>query len=410
MRRALLVLCLLLLSVGLPSCALLLRLPTLRAREQAFQPESLVWTFRHMGELFPTRTISHAEPVSALPIDEAAIPASLGETWLEAFVAENRVQGLVVVRGDQIVLEGYAEGAGPETRFTSWSVAKSFVATRLAVALEEGQIGSLDERLSRYVPELADGAYREVTFRQALHMSSGVRFTERYQDRDTDVFGFLSRSLFTNREPADRIAASFPRAAEPGASFNYNTAETQVLAWALREATGESLAAGLARKVWAPLGMAHDASWALDREGPDGTEVAGCCLNATLRDWARLGQLHLRGGRTPDGRVLLSPEWVEGLARTQAPHLAPGVAVPGSPWGYGFHWWHLSDGVFAARGVYGQYIWVDPSRDVVIALASAWDVPWGEAQDAPVRAALARLAGRFGASGPLLGQPASLAP
>lgn len=366
-------------------CALLLRAPTLQARSAAFEPENMAWSFRHMSELFPSRTVRRAGPVSALesvptPLDAVVYQVGDEQRVFGEFFERNRTGGLVVLHRGRMVHERYAQGAGPETRFTSWSVAKSFVSTLVGLAVQEGAIESLDDPLERYVAELRGTAYEGVSVRQALQMSSGVEFSEVYAEGDSDVMTFMVDSLITNRKRANEVAAGFPRGRPPGTAFNYNTAETQILGWLVREATGRSPAVYLEEKLWSRLGMEHDATWLLDREGVngDGMEMSGCCLNASLRDWARFGQLFLQDGIW-QGERLLSKGWVSEATTPGAPHLAFGGVEPPSEAGYQYQWWSYSDGSYAAEGVYGQWIWVDPGRQVVIAAASAWPDSWPDA-------------------------------
>ena len=199
-------------------------------------------------------------------------------------------------------------------------------------------------------------------------MRSGVAFTEVYTDGVSDIATFMRGSVIEQGVSADAIAASFPRGAEPGTVFNYNTAETQILGMLVREVTGKSHAGYLEEKLWRPLGMEHDATIVLDRPGPDGIEMAGCCLNASLRDWARFGQLHLQDG-VWEGKRLLPDGWV-----------ARATSQDGdSESFYRYQWWLFGEGRYAAEGVHGQFIFVDPARDLVVAKASFWPVAWDEA-------------------------------
>ena len=385
-------------------CALLLRAPTLQARSAAFEPENMAWSFRHMSELFPSRTVRRAGPVSALesvptPLDAVVYQVGDEQRVFGEFFERNRTGGLVVLHRGRIVHERYAQGAGPETRFTSWSVAKSFVSTLVGLALQEGAIESLDDPLERYVAELRGTAYEGVSVRQALQMSSGVEFSEVYAEGDSDVMTFMVDTLITNRKRANEVAAGFPRGRPPGTAFNYNTAETQILGWLVREATGRSPAAYLEEKLWSRLGMEHDATWLLDREGVngDGMEMSGCCLNASLHDWARFGQLFLQDGIW-QGERLLSKGWVSEATTPGAPHLAFGGVEPPSEAGYQYQWWAYSDGSYAAEGVYGQWIWVDPGREVVIAMASAWPDSWPDAYAVEALSAFRAVAAQLSAA------------
>lgn len=386
----------LLLALSLLGCGLLDRASTLLTRRDAMEPEELTWSLQHMTELFPSRTVSRDGPIHDLPRAAATLEGLRferdGETvGLDAFFEHNHSQGMVVLHRGKLVFERYAEGADPTTRFTSWSVAKSFTSTLVGLAVADGLIQSLDDRLERYIPDLDGSAYDGVTIRQALQMSSGVKFVELYTEGGSDVYDFMTSTLFTNQKRANDVAKSFASGAAPGTLFNYSTAETQILGWLVQSATGRSPAHYLQEKIWRRLGMEHDAAWLLDREGADGMEMAGCCLNMALRDWARFGQLMLQDG-VWEGERILPAGWVAEATRPAAEHLAPGKLYPGSPWGYQYQWWALPGGVFAAQGVYGQFIYVDPEHELVVAKASAWPDAWVDPLDAEVRAAFAAMA------------------
>ncbi len=327
---------------------------------------------RAMSEALPTRTVSRGGPISALPESSRDLEAVTYEYdgsrhAFSEFLARNHTQGIVVLHRGALVFEKYFEDADDGSRFTSWSVAKSFTATLVGIALAEGRIRSLDDTLEQYVPALRETAYAGVTIDQALRMRSGVAFTEEYTDGGSDIATYMQSSVIEQFGSADLLAAGFPRAADPGSVFNYNTAETQILGWLVREVTQQSHSAYLEEKLWRPLGMEHDAAIVLDRPGPDGVEMAGCCLNASLRDWARLGQLYLQNGLWR-GKRLLAEDWV---ARSTSPD-AEGDAF------YGYQWWLLGEGRYSAQGVHGQFIFVDPAHDLVVAKSSVWPVAWDE--------------------------------
>jgi len=364
------------------SCSLLQRAPTLKARRAAFEPGNHAWTFQHMSELFPTRTISrrgNAGPLPRgrdLPVQFSPAPGDAAVD-LDRFFARNQTQGMLVLHRGAAVFEHYAEGADATTHFTSWSVAKSFTSTLVGLAIGDGYIQSVHDRLVKYIPELAGTAYDDVTIEQALQMSSGVAFSEVYENGSSDVFDFLVSSMMTNGKRANLVAASYPRRHPPGTVFNYNTAETQILGWLVRNATGRCPGSYLQEKLWEPLGMEHDASWVLDREGPDGMEMTGCCLNMALHDWARFGQLMAQDGVWDQQRILPAG-WVAAATIPGAPQVAFGKVEPPSDVGYQYQWWALPDGTFSAEGVYGQFIYVNAKSQVVIAKASTWPQAWDD--------------------------------
>jgi len=352
-------------------------------RAGVLAPENIVWSQQHMAELFPARTISKAEEISefpAYPRNFDAIKVRLGEAEVsfDEFLSRNHTQGIVVVHHGAIVYERYFGEAHEATRFTTWSVGKSFTSTLVGIAIKDGLIGSVDDPLTTYIPELIGTAYDGVSIKQALQMSSGVAFSEVYEgDVEADIMTFMGASLLSNTEPANETAASFPRDVEPGTTFNYNTAETQILGWLVKSATGKDPSLYLQEKIWKKLGMSHDATWLLDRWGKDGMEMTGCCLNAALRDWARFGQLFLHDG-TVDGERILQQGWVQEATTPDADHLKFGDEKRRVETGYQYQWWAHSEGRYSANGVHGQFIYVDPSADLVIVKASTWPNAWRE--------------------------------
>jgi CubicO group peptidase (beta-lactamase class C family) len=245
----------------------------------------------------------------------------------------------------------------------------------------------VDDPLLQYVPGLEGSGYDGVTIKQALQMSSGVGFTEMYEEA-SDITDFMGYTMFANLDPANEFMTRYDRVAEPGSVFNYSTGETQVLGWLVTEVTGKPLAHYLSEKIWSLLGMEHDATWILDREGREGMEMAGCCLNAALRDYARFGQLFLQDGWW-EGRRILPDGWVAQATVPDSPQVDYGKLFPNSTTGYQFQWWAFPgpDRAYAAEGVHGQFIFVNPARDVVIAMTSAWPVAWDDDSEEEVAAA-----------------------
>ncbi len=340
------------------------------AMSNLFDHEQSVENFRNMDRIFPYREIRATAPPRPLPRAEGSLPETFehdGETISTAeFIERTRTTGLLVLHEGRIQVEQYRLGAGPHSQLTSWSVAKTFVAALTGIALDQGHIRSLDDPVREYVEEFAETAWAEVRLRDLLRMASGIAFDERYDARFSDIQR-LFYQVFLLDLPVDEVVRDLARAGEPGEAFSYISPNTQVLARVLREATGESLTDYLERELWHPLGMEHDAFWNLGR---DGTELAFCCLNVTLRDYARFGQLYLQQGSWNERRIL--PEnWVHKSTRRPEPWLEPGRADPER--GYGYHLWipGNAEAEYLANGIWGQGIWVSENHDVVIARAAA---------------------------------------
>jgi CubicO group peptidase (beta-lactamase class C family) len=192
-------------------------------------------------------------------------------------------------------------------------------------------------------------------------MSSGVKWNEDYTDPKSDVAQMFARAVPANEDVTVAYLKNLPRAAAPGSRWNYNTAETNLAGVILGRAVKMPISRYASLRVWRPYGMEADAAWQVDEHGH---EIAGCCLSARLRDYARLGQLMLDNGRTPAGRALLPAGWVKNAT---AVHHSFG---PGKG-GYGYFWW-ISPTGYRASGIFGQSIWVDPKQRVVIAAVSTY--------------------------------------
>lgn len=325
-----------------------------------WSPPQQIIGYRAIDDLYPTREIQsgpHAYPL--LPVGEGIPPSFSYEhdgrrATLADYMESQRIAGLIAVKAGRVRLERYGLGNRPDSRWISFSIAKSVVSMLVGAAIEDGYIGSLDDAVVDYLPRLKDGPYDEVTIRHILQMSSGVAWNEDYADANSD----------TARAPGGGMALidymrTLPREAPAGDKFNYNTGETSIAGALLRAAIGNNLATYLTHKIWRPFGMEADASWLID--APGGQEYGGCCINATLRDYARIGLFALSGGVTPMGRRVLPQGWM-------AESTAPSPAYDG----YGYYWWLFGDGVYGALGIFGQMIWIDPARGIVIAQHAAW--------------------------------------
>jgi len=288
-------------------------------------------------------------PPLALPLD------------LDAYLAGQRAAGLVVLHDGRLRLERFGLGFDAAGRWTSFSVAKSITSTLVGAALRDGHIRSMDDKVSDYLPQMKGSAYDEVSIRQLLTMTSGVRWNEDYDDPNSDV------SRFNNHEPEPGVDAlvsylrRLPRAAPAGTVWNYSTGETNLVGVLVGQAVGEPLADYLSKKVWIPAGMEQQATWILSRSG---REISGCCLQAATRDFARFGQFILDGARV-GGRSIAPDGWLAEATTARTP-----IGEPGR--GYGYQWWTYADGSFAARGIFGQGIFIDPKRRLVIASSANW--------------------------------------
>ncbi|MBK7905103.1 MAG: beta-lactamase family protein [Gemmatimonadetes bacterium] len=339
-----------------------------------------VHTFRNIHRLFPTRVIAAPRRPRALPPSARTLPAfrfSIGDSTydLSTYMERNRVAGLLILADGRIAVERYRYGNGPRTRWMSMSIAKSVSATLVGAALRDGLIRSIDDSVTRYVPSLAGSAYEGVSIRDVLMMSSGVRWTERYTDPTSDRRRLLEAQIAQLPGGALAVMRALPRAAPPGTVNTYSTGETQVLAEVLRGALKRPLAEYLSERIWQPLGTEAEARWWLD--SPDGVEIGGSGISATLRDYGRFGQFILDEGIIGTDTVL-PPGWV--AEATSAKFLRDGT-----PLEYGYMWWPATtpagrgDRAFSAQGIHGQFLYVNPAARVVIVVWSAQPAPVGGA-------------------------------
>lgn len=325
--------------------------------------------FRAMETQYASNGVKHgiAHP---LPAGAPLVPAFDDGTTLDTYMAAHHVAGLMVLHDGKVRLERYGLGADARTRWTSFSVAKSFTSTLVGAALRDGAIHSLDDKVTRYIPELAAGAYRDVSVRQLLTMTSGVRWNEDYADPRSDVAQMYEGHRVAGEPLLVTYMAPLPREFAPGERWVYKTGETDLIGILVARATGKTLAAYLSEKIWKPYGMASDALWLKD--AVDGTEAGGSGVSATLGDYARLGQFLLEGGHA-GGKAVLADGWLADATKKHAD-----IGMPGR--GYGYQWWTWDNGAFAGIGIFGQLLYVDPARHLVIVQLAAWPVATDDAQ------------------------------
>ncbi len=313
--------------------------------------------FRQMEKVSPVRTIKAGGAVHAFAKGQP-LPLHLD---IDAYMASQRAAGLIIVQDNKIRLEKYALDYTASGRWTSFSVAKSFTSTLAGAALRDGYIRSLDDKVSKYIPAMKGSVYDDVTIRQLLTMTSGVKWNEDYSDPNSDV------ALFNKHQPDPGVDVTvsymrrLKREAPAGSKWLYKTGETNLLGVLVSQATGKTLSDYLSEKVWKPYGMEQDAVWML---GSTGHEISGCCISATLRDYARFGEFISEGAKI-HGKSIVPADWLAQATVKQADIGAPGR-------GYGFQWWTYDDGSFAASGIFGQSIFIDPKRKLVIATNGDW--------------------------------------
>lgn len=299
---------------------------------------------------------------------------------VDAFMASQRNAALLIVHDGKLRLERYGLEFDAAGRWTSFSVAKSLTSTLVGAAIADGHIKSMDDKVSAYIPQMKGSAYDEVSLRQLLTMTSGVKWNEDYGDPNSDV------ARFNNHAPEDGVEAlvsylrRLPREVPAGERWHYSTGETNLVGVIVAQAVGKPLSEYLSEKIWRPAGMEQSATWILSRTG---REISGCCIQAATRDFARFGLFILDGAQV-DGKSIVPAGWL-----AEATSERVGIGQPGR--GYGYQWWTFADGSFMARGIFGQGVFIDPKRKLVIASNANWaagasDKPTSEARHAFYRA------------------------
>jgi CubicO group peptidase (beta-lactamase class C family) len=300
--------------------------------------------------------ISKSDKPYALP---AGTPIMI--PGLDAYMAEQRSASIVIIQDGKVRLEKYGLKFDAQGRWTSFSVAKSFTSTLVGAAIKDGFIKSLEDKVSTYIPDLKGSAYDDVTIRQLLTMTSGVQWNEDYEDADADVAKFNNAKADPGVDATVSYMRKLPRAHPPGTHWAYNTGETNLIGVLVKSATKKPLAQYLEEKIWKPFGMAGDATWLLNNTG---SEIGGCCIQAATMDFARFGQFVLNNGKIGDVHVV--PEDWFSMATVKQ------VETGEAGHGYGFQWWTTDDGTVAAQGIFGQGIFIDPGRKLVIASNANW--------------------------------------
>ena len=329
-----------------------------------------VGSFSHLDEIFQGRLIHKAPTPSRLvQVAEPRITwTSLGvERTLDDYLSRNPTTGLLIARGDAILVERYQYGRTDRHRFASWSIAKTVTAMLIGIAIDEGRIRSVDDLAGAYVPALAGTESGRTSLRHLLQMSSGVRFKEDASPGfvSDDVIQFVLDTYMRVGPGGVSAVTSFNDRERPaGTKFSYASVETLVLGLVLAQAIGRPVAAYMEQKIWQPIGAEADGTWLVDNSGQEATH---CCLNAVLRDYARLGLLLAHDGNWR-GRQIIPAAWVltATTVHPDQPHLWPGTATPNE--GYGYQTWILPGQrrTFMLWGAHGQRIYVDPRSKLVM--------------------------------------------
>ena len=352
----------------------------------ATSPENQAATFRNQDLYRPVRVIraggrpralpSHARSLKGLTFESGGATRTVAD-----YMTRRRTAGLLVLKNGEVALERYGMGNTPDSRWTSFSTAKSMTSTLAGAALYDGSIRSLDDPVERYLPQMKASAYEGVSLRNVLRMASGVAWDEQYDPKGKSDVVTLGAAMASQRDGAVLdLMRSRPRAAPQGTKFNYSTGESCLLGAIVRAAVSRPLADYYAEKVWGPAGMEADGYWQLESVG--GLELAGLGVSARLRDFGRFGQFILEDG-VVGGTRRLPVGWRDLAGHPDSEATGFGNLEKDYPLGYGYQWWVLPrkvgtahDGAFTAQGIFGQFVYVNPREQVVAVVWSAWRQAW----------------------------------
>ena len=308
---------------------------------------------------FPSRAlVSNETKFEFYSTDNGKFPKSfkMGDksdrVSLDRLLEDNNTVAFLIIKNDTIQYEKYFKGYNQESIIPSFSMAKSVTSILIGCAIDEGLIKTIEEPITNYIPELEKNGFGEVTIKHVLQMTSALDFSESYFNPFGEAASFYyGRNL-------KREIAKLKLKGLPGQTFEYVSGNTQLLGLVLERALkGKTVTQYFQEKLWTPLEMEYDASWSIDRKN-EGTEKTFCCINARARDFAKIGRLYLNKGNW-NGKQIVSKEWVEESTKVDN--------SDGSVNEYQYQWWLPSTtGDFMAEGILGQYVYVDPSRNIVI--------------------------------------------
>lgn len=322
-------------------------------------------------QIFPKRDI--AKPAAAIHFSTSNLPFYLSEVIpqangnFEKYLADNQSVAFLIIHNDTLQYEKYFENYNASSIVTSFSMAKSVTSILIGCALQDSLIHSVQEPITNYILELKNKkGFDKITIEHLLKMTSGIHFNESYWNPFGEAAKFYYGDDIKNYIANLRI--EYPA----GEKFDYISGNTQLLGLILeRSLKTKTVTAYLQEKIWTPLGMEYDANWSIDNE-KDGMEKTFCCINARARDFAKIGELYLHKGNW-NGKQIINTDWVTQSTKVDTSN--------GSAWFYQYQWWLPSqEGDFMAQGILGQYIYVNPNKNIVIVRLgkTTADVEWKE--------------------------------
>lgn len=306
---------------------------------------------------FPSRHIQNSRDTFRFLVDnQEKYPRSITinnkDYDFESYLENNKTVAFLIIQNDTLKFERYFQKYDQSSIVPSFSMAKSVTSILIGCAIEDKFIKSVKEPITNYIPELKKRGFDAVTIEHVLQMTSGIDFNESYINPFGDAATFYYGTNLRKAISKMRLKH------QPGEQFNYVSGDTQLLGLILERALKtKTVSAYLQEKLWVPLGMEYDASWSLDRK-KEGLEKTFCCLNARAHDYAKIGRLYLKQGIW-NGETIVPKSWVEQSTKIDESN--------GSAWYYQYQWWLPTDqGDFMAVGILGQYVYVNPSKNLII--------------------------------------------
>lgn len=351
------------------------------------------WAFNHIRELVPTVNVARGEgPIVPLPRAERDL-SNISFTTLDGksltfndALALTYTDGILVLHKGKVVFEKYFGAGDPHRPHIAFSVTKSVVGTLAAVLVAEGKLDPA-ALVTKYVPELKDSAYGDATVRQVMDMTIGVRFSEDYSDPNAEVFAYARAGNLAPTPPNYQGPRTFydflvtlKKEGEHGQAFKYQTSNAEVLAWIIKRASGQSIAALLSNTIWSKLGAEHDAYFTVDSLG---TASGGGGLNTTLRDLARFGEMMRNHGKFNGQQIIAEAAVADTEKGADKAQFAKAGYTQLKGWSYRNMWWitHNEHDAYTARGIYGQSIYIDPKAEMVIVRYASHPIAGNAAND-----------------------------
>ncbi len=323
--------------------------------------------FRSWETLFPVATVHRSGEAFRFKEKPVELPVSFEydgkQKEIAAWLDETITTNFLVIQDDTIVYEKYFRGNTKDSRATSMSVAKSYTSALVGICIADGLIQSVDDPITKYVEFLKGSGYEGVPIKHILQMSSGIKFSEKYDDATSDIIQMVG--AIAGGTSIKDYAKSLVSEKPSGQSFNYASIDTNILGFLIEAVTHQSPAQFLEERIWGPLGMESDAHWNLDNAGNVLTFMG---LNVTARDYAKFGRLYLNHGNW-NGKQILPAKWIADSVKPDKEYLKlPDYYWKGWDIGYQYQWWVPagSDGEFTGIGIWGQYLYVDPAKKLII--------------------------------------------